>query len=94
MAEFLCTDVTDIPLAECQALVALYDSTNGAGWVDNTNWLVDHHPHEWYGVTVESGVVTQLVLPENGLSGVIPSDLGSLSSLVTPGLEQQPVERR
>ncbi len=81
-AEFLCTEVTAIPLAECQALVVLYDSTNGAGWVDNTNWLVDPNPDEWFGVTVESGVVTNLVLKENGLSGFIPPDLGTLSSLV------------
>jgi len=81
-AEFVCTDVTTIPLAECQALVALYDSTTGPGWVDNTNWLVDLNPDEWFGVTVESGVVTHLVLPGNGLSGIIPSDLGSLTGLV------------
>ena len=81
-SEFLCTDVTAIPVAECQALVALYDSTNGAGWVFNNYWLVDLNPDEWYGVTVESGVVSQLILPENGLLGVIPPDLRSLTGLV------------
>ncbi len=79
--QFLCADVTEIPLAECQALVALYNSTNGADWIDNTNWLVTTAPSEWYGVTVASGFVTQLHLQENGLSGIIPPELGSLSNL-------------
>jgi Leucine-rich repeat (LRR) protein len=79
--QFLCDDVTEIRLVECQALVALYNSTNGAGWIDNTNWLVTTTPSNWYGVTVASGAVTQLLLQENGLSGVIPTELGSLSSL-------------
>jgi hypothetical protein len=81
LEEFLCEDVTEIPLAECQALVALYNSTDGAGWVDHTNWLVTTAPSEWYGVTIASGSVTQLILQENGLSGVIPTELDSLPSL-------------
>lgn len=28
---FSCDNVTEIPKAECEALVALFDSTNGAG---------------------------------------------------------------
>ena len=28
--DFSCTEVTQIPLADCQALVAFYNSTNGA----------------------------------------------------------------
>ena len=79
---FDCASVTEIPQLECEALVALYNSTNGPGWVDNTNWLVDVDPGTWFGVTVESGYVTQLLLPQNGLNGIIPSDLGSLTSLV------------
>ena len=33
---FDCSSVTEIPSVECQALVAMYVSTNGAGWTDNT----------------------------------------------------------
>ncbi|MBK8566692.1 MAG: hypothetical protein IPN76_26025 [Saprospiraceae bacterium] len=33
-----------VPIADSLALVALYDSTNGAGWTNNTNWLVSGSP--------------------------------------------------
>jgi len=36
---FTCTDDMDVPKIECEALVALYESTNGAGWQNNSNWL-------------------------------------------------------
>ena len=31
-----CDSVTEIPKAECEALVALYNSTNGSGWKNRT----------------------------------------------------------
>ena len=31
---FSCDSVTEIPKAECEALVALYNSTNGPGWTN------------------------------------------------------------
>jgi hypothetical protein len=37
---FSCDVVTDIPKAECEALVALYNSTNGANWANKSGWLV------------------------------------------------------
>ena len=40
-----------IPAAERQALVALYDSTNGPGWINSTNWKTDTDPCTWRGVT-------------------------------------------
>jgi hypothetical protein len=29
-----CDSVTEIPKIECEALVALYDDTNGSGWIN------------------------------------------------------------
>jgi Leucine-rich repeat (LRR) protein len=78
---FSCTDVIEIPQIECEALVALYNITNGGGWTDHSNWLVISTPNEWYGVTVEAGHVTQLDLSSNQLSGSIPPQLGNLTSL-------------
>ena len=49
--EFLCVDV-QIQEPDCEALVALYNSTNGPAWINNTNWLVTLTPSDWYGVTV------------------------------------------
>jgi hypothetical protein len=84
-AEFTCADVTEIPQLECEALVALYNSTNGPGWYDNTNWLVTDMPSNWYGVLIDeidsAKHVTTLNLQFNGLNGSIPPVLGNLDSL-------------
>jgi len=36
---FDCASVNPIPSAECETLVALYNSTNGPNWADNSGWL-------------------------------------------------------
>ena len=77
---FDCTTVTDVPLEECEALVALYESTNGAGWTDHSNWLVTTTVGNWHGVTVSNGRVMYLNLTANRLSGAIPPELGSLTN--------------
>ena len=77
--DFTCDIVTEIPKIECEALVALYNSTGGAAWIDNTNWLTNTWP--WYGVTLEGGHVTQLTISDNQLSGSIPPELGNLTNL-------------
>ncbi len=65
-----------------EALVALYNATNGSGWTDKTNWLSDRPLGEWYGVTANAqDRVTELLLDYNNLTGVIPSELGGLASL-------------
>ena len=64
------------------ALVALYDTTGGANWTDNTNWRGNSSIGEWYGVTTnDDGRVTELRLQQNNLSGQIPAALGNLSNL-------------
>ena len=67
-----------------EALVALYNATNGENWRNNGNWLSDAPLGEWYGVTTnDDGRVIALVFDDNELSGEIPAELGSLSNLVT-----------
>ena len=64
------------------ALVALYNATEGANWTNNTNWLTDAPLGQWYGVeTNANGRVILLYLGSNQLSGKIPLELGSLTSL-------------
>ena len=66
-----------------EALVALYNATNGENWFESDNWLSDAPLGEWYGVnTNDDGRVIALDLNFNGLSGEIPAELGSLSHLV------------
>ena len=79
---FSCASVTDVPPIECEALVALYESTNGAGWDDNDNWLITNTVDNWYGITVSSGHVHGISLTENNLNGSIPPALGNLSNLL------------
>ncbi len=33
-----CNQVTEIPVSECQSLLELYNSTNGANWTNKTGW--------------------------------------------------------
>jgi Leucine-rich repeat (LRR) protein len=79
---FDCATVSEIPLVECQALVALYNSTNGAGWTNKTNWLATTTPGNWFGVTVSGGHVTVLSLWWNNLVGNLPPELANLTGLV------------
>ena len=50
--------------SDFQVLVALYNSTNGNNWYDNTGWntLSNENVGDWYGVTVEGDRVVSLDL--------------------------------
>jgi Leucine-rich repeat (LRR) protein len=77
-----CAAQIQIPAAECEALVALYNSTNGAGWYPHAGWLQTNAPCSWYGVTCGNGIsVTELSLHYNQLTGSIPPELGNLTNL-------------
>jgi hypothetical protein len=77
-----CRDVTQMPEAQCNTLVALYDNTAGANWTNNTGWKQTDTPCSWHGVTCSGGEVTQISLSSNQLTGPIPS-LNTLASLQT-----------
>ncbi len=81
---FACDGVSEIPREECEALVALYNSTNGPGWSHNDGWLTSSTPCSWYGVTcVYFGHwVGGLDLGNNQLRGAIPPALGNLAKLM------------
>ena len=67
---------------ERDALVALYNATGGPNWTNNANWVSGLPVSRWQGVTTDpSGRVVGLSLPDNGLAGEIPSELGSLANL-------------
>jgi formylglycine-generating enzyme required for sulfatase activity len=76
-----CSKVAEIPETECRALVALYESTNGNAWTNEGGWLSGAHPCAWGGVTCAGGHVVWLILPETGLAGSLPSELGDLPRL-------------
>ena len=76
-----CASVTEIPQSECEALVALFNNTNGAAWTTNTNWLLTNTPCLWYGVNCWGRHVKGVNLTNNQLSGSIPTELGNLNQL-------------
>jgi|GEM_PF-2520311 len=66
--------------ADSVALVALYNSTNGAAWTNNSSWL-SSDVDQWYGVTVVNSRVVALHLNANNLTGSVPGAIGSLGGL-------------
>ena len=49
---FLITVIAEANL-DRDALVALYNATDGDNWTNNTNWLSDEPLGQWYGVTTD-----------------------------------------
>jgi M6 family metalloprotease-like protein len=62
------------------ALVALYKSTNGSGWINNENWLKTQ-VKSWYGVEVKNQRVNSIWMRNNNFEGPIPKEIGQLSGL-------------
>jgi hypothetical protein len=82
-----------IPTIEREALIALYNSTDGDNWDDNSGWktpplhtdgfATPGTENTWYGITCNSGntTVESLSLYNNELTGSIPPELGALANL-------------
>ena len=65
-----------------EALVALYNATEGEDWIFSNNWLSDAPLGEWKGVTTnDDGRVIGLSLINIRLIEEIPAELGNLSNL-------------
>jgi Leucine-rich repeat (LRR) protein len=86
-----------IPTIEREALIALYNSTDGDNWTDNSNWRKPGEPtqfndpgteHTWYGVTCDAGntFVTGINLLNNNLAGTIPVELNNLTQITSLNL--------
>jgi hypothetical protein len=75
-----------IPTAERNALIDLYNSTDGANWTNNTNWRGDAGTEcSWHGVVcdVAETHVVSLSLDNNNLVGTIPGSIGDLQNLTS-----------
>lgn len=79
-AQFDCSAPIGISISECEALNALYGSTNGPGWTDNTGWS-GNSPCFASGVTCVNDHVDSVYLVGKNLSGPIPSEIGQLQYL-------------
>ncbi len=62
------------------ALIALYNSTDGANWVNT--WNLNHPITNWYGVQIINNRVTRISLHNNNLTGHIPLEIWNLDTLL------------
>jgi Leucine-rich repeat (LRR) protein len=64
------------------ALRAFYTATGGSSWSNHTNWL-SGPINNWYGITLNTTThrVNKIELPNNGLTGKLPSVIGNLTGL-------------
>jgi hypothetical protein len=72
-----------------QALIELYQSTQGPAWRHRDNWLVgDPCSNHWHGVgcSPDGQVVRSLSLPGNHLQGRLPESFSALNTLETVDL--------
>ncbi len=83
------------PELEWHALKALYQSTDGDNWTNHSNWDMNRTSlpssnslNQWYGVTMNDDHVTELILPNNGLTGALPSQLQYLTNLQVLDLQE------
>jgi len=93
---YLHSALASIPLNEREALIALYNSTDGDNWRDNSRWktpplhtdgfAMPGTEDTWYGVTVSSDRVIALYLSQNHLTESIPAELGNLADLISLNL--------
>ncbi len=84
----LCENVTEIPQAECKALIAIYSQLDGSNWAQASGWVQTTTPCFWEGIQCIDQHVTELSLPSNGLSGDMPSEIGDLTELTVLDLSQ------
>ncbi len=81
------------PSPDREALIDIYNATDGMSWMMQDNWSSDEHVSTWYGVMTDvQGRVTSLNLEDNGLSGNIPSELGQLGQLEMLNLASNKLE--
>ena len=65
-----------------EAMVALYNATNGQHWINNTRWMKgDPCIDEWHGLYCIGGRVLQINMTFNNMSGTLPAELAQADML-------------
>ena len=68
--------------SDVAALKSLYVATGGTGWTNFEGWLTGHSVGGWHGIRSDTlGRVVAIDLQNNGLSGELNSQLGTLSAM-------------
>lgn len=74
--------------SELDALIAIYNTTDGDNWINNNNWdITTTDPckpclDDWHGIICENGKITKLLLNNNNLSGSLPASIGNFSNVI------------
>ena len=63
-------------------LVAMHDATNGTSWTNRTGWK-SSQVKNWFGITEKGGRVTRVEMPNNNITGAIPSVIVNLNAMKT-----------
>lgn len=74
---------------EFLTLKDFYNNLGGTGWLYKTNWPTGNwnapatiaQMDTWYGIDVENGDVSALMLLQNNLTGTIPASISNLAAL-------------
>ncbi len=59
----------------------IFNALDGDNWTINANWNSNEDLGNWFGVTVEGNRVTEIRLPNNGLSGDAPADINTMTGV-------------
>lgn len=70
-----------VSMQERDALIALYNSSNGVNWTNNDNWLTSAHVDDWHGIETYGNQITNINLNNNNLVGQIPDEIGNFNYL-------------
>ncbi|MGB1308693.1 MAG: leucine-rich repeat domain-containing protein, partial [Oceanihabitans sp.] len=84
--------ITPTSNPDYNALVALYNATNGANWTSNNNWLDNTKPlNTWFGINTVNDRVEKIILNSNNLDGNIPTEITNLTELKELWLQTSPL---
>ena len=77
------TAKAQVNVQDSLALVDLYNSTNGPGWYNHTNWLTSAPVSTWFEVYVIGNRISELDLIYNNLAGTLPTSIGNLTGITS-----------
>jgi Leucine-rich repeat (LRR) protein len=69
----------DISKTQKDALVAIYNATNGESW--KQSWDLNQPVSAWYGLSIENDNVVAINLSFNNLNGKLPEDISVFKAL-------------
>ncbi|MCY3808583.1 MAG: Ig-like domain-containing protein [Gemmatimonadetes bacterium] len=79
-----------VKLGEVGVLHVVHEEMGGDGWEDDYNWKTEAPLYTWHGVRTEDSMpaqkVTRLWLYDNGLTGGLPPEVGTVQTLRFLGL--------